>query len=96
MWCIERGDKAEVQISFGDSTWGFWGFINNEGILTIGNGGWGQEILYCGPWKGEKTPYLSEIKKEQPKLYSKITYFYNQKFVNLILNRKRKQKRQFT
>lgn len=76
MWCIERGSTAKVQLSFGDSNWEFWGFIDNEGILTIGKGGWGHEILYYGPWKGENTPYLSEIKKEQPKLYSKIVDYY--------------------
>lgn len=92
MWCIERGDKAEVQLSFGDSTWGFWGFIDNEGILTIGKGGWGHEILYHGPWKGEKTPYLSEIKKEQPKLYSKITYFYKQELGNVTQEEKKTTK----
>lgn len=40
-------------------------------------------LLYRGPWKGRKTPYLSAIKKEQPKLYSKITYFYKQEFGNV-------------
>ena len=53
--------------------YGFWAFLDNEGMLVIGeergrDGG----QLYRGPWKGKETPYLFEIKKEQPKLYSKI------------------------
>ena len=48
--------------------------------------------LYRGPWKGEDTPYLSDIKKEQPKLFSKITNFYEKEFGNLTLEKKKTTK----
>lgn len=73
--------------------YGFWAFLDNEGMLVIGEER-GREggLLYRGPWKGEKTPYLSEIKKEQPKLYSKITYFYKQELVNVTQEEKKTTK----
>lgn len=48
--------------------------------------------LYRGPWKGENTPYLSDIKKEQPKLFSRITNFYEREFENLTLEKEKMMK----
>lgn len=70
-----KGVKVDFTPDFSD--YGYWAFLDNEGMLVIGeergrDGG----QLYRGPWKGENTPYLSDIKKEQPKLFSRITNFY--------------------
>lgn len=86
-----KGVKVDFTPNFSD--YGYWAFLDNEGMLVIGEerGYYGGQ-LYRGPWKGEDTPYLSDIKKEQPKLFSKITNFYEREFGNLILEKKKTTK----
>lgn len=36
--------------------------------------------IYAGPWKGKKTPYLFEIKKEDYALFSRIVSYYEKEF----------------
>ena len=86
-----KGVKADFTPNFSD--YGYWAFLDNEGMLVIGEerGCYGGQ-LYRGPWKGEDTPYLSDIKKEQPKLFSKITNFYEKEFGNLTLEKKKTTK----
>lgn len=86
-----KGVKNDFTPNFSD--YGYWAFLDNEGMLVIGEerGCYGRQ-LYRGPWKGENTPYLSDIKKEQPKLFSKIMYFYEREFGNLILEKKKTTK----
>ena len=86
-----KGVKVDFTPNFSD--YGYWAFLDNEGMLVIGEerGRYGGQ-LYRGPWKGEDTPYLSDIKKEQPKLFSKITNFYEKEFGNLTLEKKKTTK----
>lgn len=86
-----KGVKVDFTPNFSD--YGYWAFLDNEGMLVIGEerGCYGGQ-LYRGPWKGEDTPYLSDIKKEQPKLFSKITNFYEKEFGNLTLEKKKTTK----
>ena len=86
-----KGVKNDFTPNFSD--YGYWAFLDNEGMLVIGEerGCYGGQ-LYRGPWKGENTPYLSNIKKEQPKLFSKITNFYEKEFGNLTLEKKKTTK----
>lgn len=86
-----KGVKTDFTPNFSD--YGYWAFLDNEGMLVIGEerGYYGGQ-LYRGPWKGEETPYLSDIKKEQPKLFSKITNFYEKEFGNLTLEKKKTTK----
>ena len=86
-----KGVKADFTPNFSD--YGYWAFLDNEDMLVIGEerGRYGGQ-LYRGPWKGENTPYLSDIKKEQPKLFSKITNFYEKEFGNLTLEKKKTTK----
>lgn len=86
-----KGVKNDFTPNFSD--YGYWAFLDNEGMLVIGEerGCYGRQ-LYRGPWKGENTPYLSDIKKEQPELFSKIMYFYEREFGNLILEKKKTTK----
>ena len=86
-----KGVKVNFTPNFSD--YGYWAFLDNEDMLVIGEerGYYGGQ-LYRGPWKGEDTPYLSDIKKEQPKLFSKITNFYEKEFGNLTLEKKKTTK----
>ena len=86
-----KGVKVDFTPNFSD--YGYWAFFDNEGMLVIGEerGYYGGQ-LYRGPWKGEDTPYLSDIKKEQPKLFFKITNFYEKEFGNLTLEKKKTTK----
>ena len=86
-----KGVKADFTPNFSD--YGYWAFLDNEDMLVIGEerGCYGGQ-LYRGPWKGEDTPYLSDIKKEQPKLFFKITNFYEKEFGNLTLEKKKTTK----
>ena len=86
-----KGVKVDFTPNFSD--YGYWAFLDNDGMLVIGEerGSYGGQ-LYRGPWKGEDTPYLSDIKKEQPKLFSKITNFYEKEFGNLTLEKKKTTK----
>ena len=86
-----KGVKVDFTPNFSD--YGYWAFLDNEGMLVIGEerGYYGGQ-LYRGSWKGEDTPYLSDIKKEQPKLFSKITNFYEKEFGNLTLEKKKTTK----
>ena len=86
-----KGVKVDFTPNFSD--YGYWAFLDNEGMLVIGEerGRYGGQ-LYRGPWKGEDTPYLSDIKKEQPKLFSKIMNFYEKEFGNLTLEKKKTTK----
>ena len=86
-----KGVKVDFTPNFSD--YGYWAFLDNDGMLVIGEerGCYGGQ-LYRGTWKGEDTPYLSDIKKEQPKLFSKITNFYEKEFGNLTLEKKKTTK----
>ena len=86
-----KGVKVDFTPNFSD--YGYWAFLDNDGMLVIGEerGCYGGQ-LYRGSWKGEDTPYLSDIKKEQPKLFSKITNFYEKEFGNLTLENKKTTK----
>ena len=86
-----KGVKVDFTPNF--SNYGYWAFLDNDGMLVIGEerGYYGGQ-LYRGPWKGEDTPYLSDIKKEQPKLFSKIMNFYEKEFGNLTLEKKKTTK----
>lgn len=86
-----KGVKVDFTPNFSD--YGYWAFLDNDGMLVIGEerGCYGGQ-LYRGSWKGEDTPYLSDIKKEQPKLFSKITNFYEKEFGNLTLEKKKTTK----
>ena len=86
-----KGVKVDFTPNFSD--YGYWAFLDNEDMLVIGEerGCYGGQ-LYRGLWKGENTPYLSDIKKEQPKLFSKITNFYEKEFGNLTLEKKKTTK----
>ena len=86
-----KGVKVDFTPNFSD--YGYWAFLDNDGMLVIGEerGYYGGQ-LYRGPWKGEDTPYLSDIKKEQPKLFSKITNFYEKEFGNLTVEKKKTTK----
>ena len=86
-----KGVKVDFTPNFSD--YGYWAFLDNDGMLVIGEerGYYGGQ-LYRGSWKGEDTPYLSDIKKEQPKLFSKITNFYEKEFGNLTLEKKKTTK----
>lgn len=86
-----KGVKVDFTPNFSD--YGYWAFLDNDGMLVIGEerGYYGGQ-LYRGPWKGDDTPYLSDIKKEQPKLFSKITNFYEKEFGNLTLEKKKTTK----
>lgn len=86
-----KGVKVDFTPNFSD--YGYWAFLDNDGMLVIGEerGRYGGQ-LYRGPWKGEDTPYLFDIKKEQPKLFSKITNFYEKEFGNLTLEKNKTTK----
>ena len=86
-----KGVKVDFTPNFSD--YGYWAFLDNDGMLVIGEerGCYGGQ-LYRGTWKGEDTPYLSDIKKEQPKLFSKIMNFYEKEFGNLTLEKKKTTK----
>lgn len=65
------GGKASTPHGYG------WYAYHENGKLVIGDnypheGG----ELYRGLYKGENTPYLNEIKKEEPHLYNTIVKFY--------------------
>lgn len=54
-----KGVKVDFTPDFSD--YGYWAFLDNEGMLVIGEErGCDGGQLYRGPWKGENTPYLSE------------------------------------
>lgn len=95
MHCTWLDDFKGVKYDFTPNPpyYGFWAFLDNEGMLVIGeergrDGG----RFYRGPWKGKKTPYLSEIKKEQPKLYSKIVDYYGKEFGKFAFEEKKMTK----
>lgn len=59
--------------------YGYYAFVDNDGRLVIGEerGREGGE-LYRGEYKGEKTPWLSDIKKENVRLYNSIVKYFNE------------------
>ena len=70
-----------MRITF-DNTYSIFGYgwsaYLEDGILTIDyeaprEGG----TLYKGAYKGVETPYLNEIKKEDPILYNSIVKYFN-------------------
>ena len=62
--------------SFG---YGYYAFIDSNGQFVIGYeaGREGGE-LYRGEYKGEKTPRLNDIKKENVRLYNSIVRYFNE------------------
>ena len=64
--------------SKGINDWGWFAYIE-DGVLCIGEstpheGG----ILYNGEYKGDKTPYLNEIKRDNIRLYNSIVKYFNE------------------
>lgn len=59
--------------------YGYYAFVDNNGRLVIGEerGREGGE-LYRGEYKGENTPWLSDIKKENVRLYNSIVKYFNE------------------
>jgi len=53
-----------------DYGYGYYAFVDNNGLLVIGEerGREGGE-LYRGEYKGEKTPWLNDIKEEYDIIY---------------------------
>lgn len=58
---------------------GYYAFVDSNGQFVIGEerGREGGE-LYRGEYKGEKTPWMHEIKKENVKLYNSIARYFNE------------------
>lgn len=59
--------------------YGFYAWIEVDGEFVIGDER-GREggILYRGEYKGDRTPYLNEIKRENPELYNNIAKYFNE------------------
>jgi hypothetical protein len=62
---------------FAGSRWpGYYSYFENGKVVieyhTVREG----RILYRGEYKGEQTPYLSEIKKENVRMYNSIMKFF--------------------
>lgn len=59
--------------------YGYYAYINDNGNLVIGEerGREGGE-LYRGEYKGENTPWLNEVKKENIKLYNSIVRYFRE------------------
>ena len=58
---------------------GYYAFVDSNGQFVIGEerGREGGE-LYRGEYKGEKTPWLNDIKKENTKLHNSIVRYFNE------------------
>lgn len=59
--------------------YGYYAFVDSNGQFVIGEermreGG----ELYRGEYKGEKTPWMHDIKKENAKLYNSIVRYFNE------------------
>lgn len=70
--------KFTFKGSKGINGWGWFAYVE-DGILFIGEsmpheGG----ILYDGEYKGDKTPYLLNIKKEDITLYNSIVKYFKE------------------
>jgi hypothetical protein len=59
--------------------YGYYAFVDSNGQFVIGEerGREGGE-LYRGEYKGEKTPWMHDIKKENIKLYNSIVRYFNE------------------
>ena len=59
--------------------YGYYAFVDNNGLLVIGEerGREGGE-LYRGEYKGEKTPWLNDIKEENVRLYNSIVRYFRE------------------
>lgn len=63
----------------GSYGYGYYAFVDSNGQFVIGEerGREGGE-LYRGEYKGEKTPWLNDIKKENVKLYNSIVKHFKE------------------
>ena len=59
--------------------YGYYAFVDSNSQFVIGEerGRDGGE-LYRGEYKGEKTPWLNDIKKENTKLHNSIVRYFNE------------------
>jgi hypothetical protein len=63
---------------FGEThtNFGFYAYINDDNKLIIGEERGCDGGVYIGNWQGMKTPYIQEIKKEDPILFEQIVDYY--------------------
>lgn len=55
---------------------GYWACVEND-VFVIGyEGGREGGTLYSGEYKGIDTPYMTDIKSENPKMYNSIVKYY--------------------
>lgn len=55
---------------------GYWACVKND-VFVIGyEGGREGGTLYSGEYKGVDTPYMTDIKSENPKMYNSIVKYY--------------------
>ena len=77
----------------GSYGYGYYAYVDSNGQFVIGEerGREGGE-LYRGEYKGEKTPWLNDIKKENVRLYNSIVKYFNDNVNNLTNDRFEKLK----
>lgn len=61
---------------------GYYAWIENKDTLVYGEER-GREggILYRGKFKGDTTPYMKDLKRENPKLYNSIVNYFKERAV---------------
>lgn len=76
---IENHGKVKRLFAGSNFNCGYYAFVESNGQFVIGEerGREGGE-LYRGEYKGEKTPWMHEVKKENVKLYNNIVRYFNE------------------
>ena len=59
--------------------YGFYAWMENDKLVIGDEKGREGGILYRGEYKGDDTPYLKDIKKENTTLYNSIVRYFNEK-----------------
>ena len=60
----------------GADDYGYYSWCENGEILIGYHAPREGGTLYQGEWRGEETPYLNDIKRENPKMYNSIIKFF--------------------
>ena len=76
---VDEANDGEIKRLFKGShfDYGYYAYLDRNGKFVIGeergrDGG----VLYCGEYKRENTPWLSDIKEENVKLYNSIVSYF--------------------
>lgn len=77
---IPKKEENKSKVTFrefaGNKGYGYYAYIDGEEFVIGANYPREGGILYHGEYKGDDTPYLNTVKKENLKLYNSIVKYY--------------------